>query len=151
MNFRRIAQRADYVPMAANAIGALDVALAELDRDADVAWEYNGLRQKRVARGLALPDNCTIYTPRGAVSAVFDGEYTNVRLFYPQCGDVIIRVAYRFIAATSVGDSGSAVMAPDGTLHGMHFWGDPGNRAAYAIPAFAVFRRGLFAFDIELQ
>ena len=63
---------------------------------------------------------------------------------------VTIAAAYQFEADTVPGDSGSPVIDGEGTLHGMHFWGDPAQRMAFAIPAFMLFRPGLFSIEFEL-
>lgn len=55
----------------------------------------------------------------------------------------------RYRAATVKGDSGSAVIGSDGTLYGMHFYAFD-NGIACAIPAYILFRPGLFSINIKL-
>lgn len=55
----------------------------------------------------------------------------------------------RYRTATVEGDSGSAVVGPDGTLFGMHFY-EFDNGIACAIPAYILFRPGLFTINIKL-
>lgn len=53
-----------------------------------------------------------------------------------------------YVADTRTGDSGSAVVDANGTLIGMHFYGD-GN-LGYAIAATSLFRAGAFAVAVAL-
>lgn len=139
------------LPMAANGRPCLDAALALIDADAQVTWMSDeGLRPLVVEPGVQQPLNCFVFTPERALRAVFVKEWANVPLQYARCGTVIIAAAYQFQADTVGGHSGSAVMSPDGTLHGMHFWGDPSQRLAMAIPAFMLFRAGLFPVNLRL-
>ena len=140
------------LPMAADGHPCLDAALSLVDPDAQVTWISNdGIRPLVVEPGVQQPLNCFVFTPDGAIEAVFVKEWANVPLQYARCGTVVIAAAYQFQAATVGGHSGSPVMTPDGTLHGMHFWGDTSQRMAMAIPAFMLFRPGVFPVDFRLQ
>ena len=139
------------LPMGAGGRPCLDAALALIDPNVPVAWRSDeGVRPRVVEPGVQQPLNCFVFTPERALRAVFVKEWANVPLPYARCGTVVISAAYQFQADTVGGHSGSAVMSPDGTLHGMHFWGDPSQRLAMAIPAFMLFRPGLFAVNFVL-
>lgn len=62
---------------------------------------------------------------------------------------VLFEAVVRYRAATVKGDSGSAVLGPDGTLYGMHFY-EFADGIACAIPAYILFRPGLFSINIML-
>lgn len=140
------------LPMAADGRPCLDAALSLIDPDADeVTWVSEGVRPVRVEPGVNQPTNCFVFTPDGPLPTVFVKEWANVPLQYARCGTVVIAAAYQFQAATVGGHSGSPVMSPDGTLHGMHFWGDPAQSMAMAIPAFMLFQPGVFPVNFELE
>ena len=139
------------LPMAPDGQPCLDAALAIIDSSAQVDWSSdNGIRPLNVEPGVDQPLNCIVFTPDGPLSAVFVKEWANVPLKYAQCGTVVIAAAYQFQAPTIGGHSGSPVMSLDGTLHGMHFYGDPSQSLAMAIPAFMLFQPGLFGVDFQL-
>lgn len=140
------------LPMAADGRPCLDAALSLIDPGADVTWMSNeGLKPVRFEPGVNQPTNCFVFTPDGPLPAVFVKEWANVPLQYARCGTVVIAAAYQFQAATIGGHSGSPVMSPDGTLHGMHFWGDPHQSLAMSIPAFMLFQPGVFPVNFELE
>ncbi len=139
------------LPMAPNAQPCLDGAIALVDPSIQVDWlSAQGLRPAVVEPGVQQPQNCFVFTPNGPLQAIFVKEWANIPLQYAKCGTVVIAGAYQFQAATVGGHSGSPVMAPDGTLFGMHFWGDPSQRLALAIPAFMLFQPGRFPVTIRL-
>lgn len=139
------------LPMAADGNPCLDAALALVDSGTEVTWESSeGIKPVRVEPGVNQPMNCFVFTPDRSLSATFIKEWANVPLQYPRCGTVVIAAAYQFQVATVGGHSGSPVMTTDGTLHGMHFWGDEQQQLAMAIPAFMLFRRGLFPVNFRL-
>ena len=147
----RIGQLFFPLPMAPNGQPCLDAAIALIDPSIPVDWlSPQGTRPTRVEPGVQQPQNCFIFTPNGPLQAAFVKEWANVPLQYAGCGDVVIAGAYQFQAATVGGHSGSPVMAPDGTLFAMHFWGDPSQRLALAIPAFMLFQPGRFPVPIRL-
>jgi hypothetical protein len=139
------------LPMAPNGQPCLDAAIALIDPRIPVEWlGPRGIRPSVVEPGVRQPQNCFVFTPNGPLQAIFVKEWANVPLQYAGCGTVIIAGAYQFHAATVGGHSGSPVMSPDGTLFGMHFWGDPGQSLAMAIPAFMLFQPGRFPVSIQL-
>ncbi|MDO9074132.1 MAG: hypothetical protein Q7U73_12795 [Rubrivivax sp.] len=139
------------LPMAADGLACLDAALALVDAGTEVTWvSGEGIKPVRVEPGTKQPVNCFVFTPDGPLPAVFVKEWANVPLQYPRCGTVTIAAAYQFQVPTVGGHSGSPVMTPDGTLHGMHFWGDEQQQLAMAIPAFMLFRPGLFPVNFRL-
>jgi len=139
------------LPMAADGAPCLDAAISLVDSNADIAWlSSEGIKPVTVEPGVNQPTNCFVFTPTGALPAMFVKEWANVPLQYESCGTVVIAAAYQFQAATVGGHSGSPVMSPDGTLHGMHFWGDPGQQMAMAIPAFMLFQSGRFPVKLAL-
>jgi hypothetical protein len=140
----------EYLDFGASARPCLDAAIALATPAAAISWDAGNVAPSRVEPGVARPLGCTIYTPDGPRPATFVKEWANLRLPYPGCGTVTIAAAYQFIADTIEGDSGSPVMDGEGTLHGMHFWGDPAQRIAFAVPAFMLFRPGLFSVEFEL-
>ncbi len=147
----RIGQLFFPLPMAPNGQPCLDGAISFLDPSIPVDWlSPQGVRPTIVEPGVRQPQNCFVFTPNGPLRAVFVKEWANVPLQYAGCGTVIIAGAYQFQAATVGGHSGSPVMSPDGTLFGMHFWGDPRQQLAMAIPAFMLFQSGRFPVDIRL-
>lgn len=141
----------EYLPLAASGRPCLDAALALASPSASLQWSAGGRRPTKVEPGVQRPLACRIYTPEGDIPATFVKEWANVPLPYPRCGMVVIEAAYQFVAPTLEGHSGSAVMESDGTLHGMHFWGDVTQNMAFAIPAFMLFRPGRFSVDFELE
>ena len=140
----------EHLPMSGTGQPCLDAAIALVDPGAQVAWNAAGLAPTRVEPGVDSPRGCFVFTPDGALPAQFVKEWANIPLTYPKCGQVVIECAYQFQADTVGGHSGSPVMQPDGTLHGMHFWGDVSQRMAFAIPAFVLFRPGLFSVTYRL-
>ena len=145
-----VAQLFEYLPMSGTGQPCLDAAIALVEPGADVTWSSSGVSPSVVEPGVDSPTNCAMYTPDGLVPARFVKEWANIPLRYPKCGTVVIEAAYQFQAATVGGHSGSPVMSPDGTLHGMHFWGDPQQLLAFALPAFVLFRPGLFSVTFQL-
>lgn len=141
----------EYLTMSPGGVRSLDAALALVNPLSMTEWNAGGVKPTRVEPGVARPLNCRIFTPRGSLNAQFVKEWANVSLPYPNCGTVVIAAVYQFVADTLPGDSGSPVMQLDGTLHGMHFWGDPTQRMAFAIPAFMLFRFGVFSLNFELD
>lgn len=147
----RVADLFFSLPMAANGQPCLDAALAIIPPGTQVGWmAAGGTRQIAVEPGVQRPLQCNVYSPRGPIPAGFVKEWANLPLPYPNCGQVVIAAAYQFQAATQGGDSGSPVMTAQGLLHGMHIWGDPAQQLAIAIPAFVLFRPGLFPVNIRL-
>lgn len=140
----------EHLPMSGTGQPCLDAAIALVDSDAQLVWDTAGITPTRVEPGIDSPSGCFVYTPDGAFPAQFVKEWANIPLIYPKCGQVVIECAYQFQADTIGGHSGSPVMQPDGTLHGMHFWGDVSQRMAFAIPAFVLFRPGLFSVTFRL-
>jgi hypothetical protein len=140
----------EYIPMSGTGQPCLDAAIALVDPGAGVSWNSSGVVPTQVEPGVQSPRGCRVYTPDGDLPAQFVKEWANVPLPYPSCGQVVIECAYQFLADTKGGHSGSPVMEPDGTLHGMHFWGDVSQRLAFAIPAFVLFRPGLFSVSFRL-
>ena len=139
------------LPMAPNGQPCLDGAIALVDPVVPVDWvSPGGVRPTVVEPGVQQPRNCFVFTPNGALPAAFVKEWANVPLQYAGCGTVVIAGAYQFQAATVGGHSGSPVMTPDGTLFGMHFFGDPSQGLAMAIPAFMLFQPGRFPVAIQL-
>lgn len=139
------------LPMVPNGQPCLDGAIAHVDPSISVEWVSNhGVKPIAVEPGVQQPRDCFIFTPNGPLPAVFVKEWSNVPLPYAQCGTVVIAGAYQFHAATVGGHSGSPVMTPDGILFGMHFWGDPSQNLAMAIPAFMLFQPGRFPVEIRL-
>ncbi len=140
------------LPMAADGRPCLDAALSIIDSGVEVNWSSSdGIKPVRVEPGVNQPSNCFVFTPDGPLPAVFIKEWANIPLRYARCGIVLIAAAYQFKAATLGGHSGSPVMSPDGTLHGMHFWGDPQQGLAMAIPAFMLFQPGMFPVNFALD
>lgn len=139
------------LPMIPNGQPCLDGAIARVDPSISVDWlAAQGVKPIVVEPGIQQPRNCFVFTPSGPLPAIFVKEWTNVPLPYAKCGTVVIAGAYQFQAATVGGHSGAPVMTPDGTLFGMHFWGDPSHNLAMAIPAFMLFQPGRFPVDIRL-
>lgn len=147
---QQVGQLFEYLPMSGTGQPCLDAAIALVEPNTDVTWTLSGISPSVVEPGLESPVNCAVYTPDGPVPARFVKEWAKIPLRYPNCGMVVIEAAYQFQAATVGGHSGSPVMSPDGTLHGMHFWGDPQQLLAFAIPAFVLFRPGLFSVPFKL-
>lgn len=141
----------DFTAMSGDGQTCVDAALALVDPRADVRWNRSGVSPSSIDPGVEPPEGCFVYTPDGRLPAHFVKEWANVPLLYPQCGQVVIESAYQFQADTIGGHSGSPVMKPDGTLHGMHFWGDVSQSMAFAIPAFVLFRPGLFSVNFRLM
>ena len=147
----RVGQLFFPLPMAPNGQSCLDGAISLVDPSIPVDWlSAQGVRPSVVEPGVQQPQNCFVFTPNGPLQAVFVKEWANVPLQYARCGTVVIAGAYQFQAATVGGHSGSPVMALDGTLYGMHFWGDPSQSLAMAIPAFMLFQPGRFPVSIRL-
>lgn len=146
----RIGQLYFPLPMAPDGTPCLDGAIALLDSSIPVDWQSQGIRPTSVEPGVRQPLNCFVFTPAGPLQATFVKEWANVPLPYANCGTVTIAAAYQFQAATVAGHSGSPVMSSDGTLFGMHFWGDPDQQLAMSIPAFMLFQRGRFPVTIQL-
>ena len=140
----------DVAALAPGGTVSVDAAIALVPPAVNAMWQFETLRPLRVASAAVPPSNCGVYTPRGfIVPATFIKLWRRVPLGY-SCGTVVIDTAYQFRAATIPGDSGSPVMSPDGTLHGMHFWGNVRDQMAYAIPAFVLFRPRLFSVPLRL-
>jgi len=140
----------EYLPMSASGQACIDAAIAILDPDVPVIWEQPNIAPSNVSPGITQPSNCWVFSPNGPLQAEFVREWADVPLNYPNAGTVIIRAAYQFSADTKPGHSGSPIMEPDGTLHGMHFWGDSSRRMSFAIPAFVLFQPGLFSVSFNL-
>ena len=139
------------LPMAADGRPCLDAAISLIDHDSEVHWtSSDGIRPLRVEPGVKQPANCFVFTPDGPLPARFVKEWANYTLPYPRCGMVVIAAVYQFVAPTLGGHSGSPVMTTDGTLFGMHFWGDPAQQMALSIPAFVLFQSGLFPLNFDL-
>ena len=145
----KIGQLIEASPLLINGAPCIDAAICSILPGAAVTWDYGPTQPRRVQRRYSTPRNCRIYTPRGAITAIFSKEWTNIPLNY-SCGTVVLKAAYQFIAETMPGDSGSAVISDDGTLYGMHIWGDIENRVSLAIPGWALFEDGLFSINIQL-
>lgn len=140
---------ATYSPMKPNKPNQIDAALAVVN--GDTHWVYNGASVATVEMGLVEPRGCGIFTPRGLEPATYIKTFYDVVLKYPTMSPVRIVAAYQFNASTLPGDSGSAVMDNDGTLYGMHFWGDPARSFSLAIPAGYLFQPAAFGnMQIEL-
>lgn len=147
----RVGQLFFPLPMAPDGQPCLDAAISLIDPSIPVNWlSAHGIRPTVVEPGVQQPQNCFVFTPNGPLQAVFVKEWANVPLKYAGCGTVIIAGVYQFQAATVGGHSGSPVMTPDGTLFGMHFWGDQSQSLALAIPAFMLFQPGRFPVNIQL-
>lgn len=140
-------------PLAAGGAISIDAAIAIVPPGTDVTWKFGTrpVRPVRIASSAMPPTNCSIYSPREVIPipSIFVKQWSRVPLDYP-CGTVVIETAYQFRAVTKEGDSGSAVMSPDGMLYGMHFWGNTVNEVALAIPAYVLFRAGLFSAPLSL-
>jgi hypothetical protein len=145
-----VAQLYEYAELTASGKPCLDAAIALANPAARIFWGAGTIVPQRVEPGVNRPLDCMIFTPNGPRPARFVKEWANVPLPYPGCGMVTIAAAYQFVADTIAGDSGSPLLDRQGTLHGMHFWGDPEQRLAFAIPAFMLFQPGLFSIDIAL-
>ncbi|MFC5478211.1 trypsin-like serine protease [Massilia suwonensis] len=145
-----VARLYEYAELTPSGKPCLDAAIALANPAAKIFWDAGRIVPQRVEPGVNRPLDCTIFTPRGPRPARFVKEWANVRLPYPSCGMVTIAAAYQFVADTAAGDSGSPLIDRQGTLHGMHFWGDPGQQLAFAIPAFMLFQPGLFSIEIAL-
>lgn len=146
-----VADRAEHVPfgrlaacspMKPNKPNQIDAALAVVN--GDTQWVYNGASVANVERGLVEPRGCGIFTPRGLEPATYIKTFYDLLLKYPTMSPVRIVAAYQFNASTLPGDSGSAVMDSNGTLYGMHFWGDPARNFSLAIPAGYLFQPAAF-------
>ena len=137
------AQLFEYVPITPGKKSQLDAAISLVQPGHSVTWAHSGARPVRVDFGTSKPVNCTIYAPGRLLGATYVKTWSEVRLQYHGCV-VQIAAAYQFAAATMDGDSGSPVISPDGTLHGMHFWGNPANGLALSIPAGLLFQAGAF-------
>lgn len=137
--------------MAPDGQPCLDGAISMVDPGVPVNWRTpQGIRPTVVDAGVQQPSNCFVFTPNGPLPAAFVKEWANIPLQYAGCGRVVIAGAYQFQAATVSGHSGSPVMSSDGTLFGMHFWGDPEQQLALSIPAFMLFQPGRFPITIRL-
>lgn len=145
-----VAQLFEYLPMSPNVRSCHDAAIALLDSSVNATWLHSGRRPLRTETAAHEPPGCRIYAPRGVLPASYVKTWIDVPLFYPNCGWVYIARTYQFQADTLPGDSGSAVMSDDGTLYGMHFWGQSSNRLSMAIPAATLFSPGLFSIDFDL-
>lgn len=145
-----VGQLFEYLPMSPNVRSCQDAAIALLDSAVNATWVHSGRTPLRTETASHEPPGCRIYTPRGVLPAAYVKTWMDVPLFYPNCGWVYIARTYQFQADTLPGDSGSAVMSDDGTLYGMHFWGQSSNRLSMAIPAATLFSPGLFSVDFSL-
>lgn len=140
----------DYTALRPSQGYGMDAALVSLPQGLWDSLAFGGISPLGYANGLQLPPDCTIHTPRQRVSARFSDERYDIALPYGHCGYVRFQMLYKYTATTLQGDSGSPLIDSNGVLHGMHIWGDPANRIAYAIPAFLLLGGGLFFADIEL-
>lgn len=147
---QKIGRLSKYLPMSGTGAPCLDAALSILEPNMPVIWEGPFIAPSGVGNGINPPANCKLYTPRGPLATQYVKEFANIPLYYPKIGTVIIRAAYQYYADAEEGDSGSPLMEPDGTLQGMHFWGDSARRIAFAIPAFILFQPGLFSINFNL-
>jgi hypothetical protein len=133
-----------------------DAALAELTVPEDPRmWDVAPVA---IADAFDRPESLELAVPRsnpaarrrrGPVSADFiDIQFGPLIRFNERCS-VRFEAVLRYRAATVEGDSGSAVVGPDATLYGMHFY-QFDNGIGCAIPAYLLFRPGLFDIDIRL-
>lgn len=130
----------------------LDAALAQVEDEDRVSAELHGVEPLRVAPEGEMPQPYRILAPRGPLDAFFVSEQFALDLPY-QCGRTIrVRRALESLAAstpTRPGDSGSPLLAADGTLYGMHFYGTDLGRSL-ALPADELFADDVFPVRIEL-
>lgn len=138
------AQLFEFVPMAPGRASQIDAAISIVQPGHAVTWVHSGARPVRVDFGTSKPLNCTIYAPGRRLGARYVKTWREVPLQYPGCV-VQLAAAYQFAARTVDGDSGSPVMDSDGTLHGMHFWGNPATGLALSIPAGLLFQPSVFS------
>ena len=140
----------DYRPLRPLQGHGLDAALVQVADSSWLAPSFGGVTPQRYSDGFYCPPDCAVFAPRGRIPARFSEQQYDVTLDYGVCGGVFFETLYRFTAATLPGDSGSPLMSPDGTLYAMHIWGDPATGIAYSIPAYVLFRPGLFLVDFDI-
>jgi hypothetical protein len=134
----------------------MDAALVRVTDPTTIDPWFSEVEASRVADGLELPTDYAIYTPRGKLKADFLGQAFDISLAYGSGVTVRIRTVYESVCETLEGDSGSPLIAGDGTLFGMHFYGDVRQvggvqrKISLALPAYMIFRDGVFAERIEL-
>jgi hypothetical protein len=135
----------------------LDAALARVDHRGRVSSVFHGFEPRRVVSGPVEMEEIdrayTLLTPHGTLPALFKTIISKFELNYLQCGAVVrIERAYVFVLTgrtTQDGDSGSAVVAKDGTLAGMHFYRTTAG-FALAIPADLLFEPQRFGRRLQL-
>lgn len=137
------AQLFEFVPMVPGQASQIDAAVSIVLPGHAATWVHSGARPVGVDFGTSKPLNCTIYAPGRRLGARYVKTWREVPLQYPGCV-VQVAAAYQFAANTVDGDSGSPVMDSHGTLHGMHFWGNPSSGLALSIPAGLLFQPGVF-------
>ena len=133
-----------------------DAALAELTVPDDP--EIWGVAPTGIAAAFDRPTSLSVMVPRQNPTssrriAPIPAAFIDVQFgqLIPFNNNVAVRfeAVVRYRAETVEGDSGSAVIGSDGTLYGMHFY-EFHNGIACAIPAYILFRPGLFSINIKL-
>jgi hypothetical protein len=134
-----------------------DAALARLNVSDDLQmW---GASPSAIADPFDRPTSLSVMVPRANPdppvkrTSPIPADFIDVQFgqMIPFNNNIAVRfeAVVRYRAATVKGDSGSAVVGPDGTLYGMHFY-EFDNGIACAIPAYILFRPGLFSINIKL-
>jgi hypothetical protein len=112
----------------------------------------------RVAKPLDVPSGLKVYVPRkqptspvraGPLAATgYELQFDRPIQVQPGLW-VRFEAVVTYFAATEPGDSGSALIDDTGALFGMHFY-ESGQGVSHAIPAYILFKSGLFKIDIRL-
>jgi hypothetical protein len=139
---------------------SMDAAIAEVESQERVENRFGG---KIIRRSLLPGEDPSLgryalwstRRPGSGIRADFVGIKYRESLPY-SCGAVMFKTLFQFSAATQNGDSGSPIVAADGTLIGMHIYGAVSSGAggqqsfSYAIPAYELFQDDLFSVEIDL-
>jgi len=146
----------DYATLGNGTTYGCDAALAKLSTpDEPYVW---GITPTRVAGPFAQPTSFRVFVPRrnqrsgiriGPIPATFIDEQMDYTIQFSVTRSVRFKSVFRYAAETVDGDSGSALLGPDGTLFGMHFY-KARNGVCCAIPAYILFTPGLFSIDVKL-
>jgi len=150
-----------YAEFGVNVLDVIDAALITLDPDALEIVNQPSYWTLRPASWARTPQELSAETSQG-VYLVAKGDKsasgTFLRHEFSQAvrygsGNRIAIIKEIIMTrlnrqTTAGGDSGGAIVSPNGTLLGMHIAGD--GRLSYAIPAYHLLRTGTFSPSIEL-
>lgn len=137
----------------------MDAALGVVEDETGIRPWKLGEHPRSLSNGLNIPHDYFIWTPGGRLGGRFLSQQFDVELKYGKNPGITVRIntVYETLAKTDRGDSGSPLIDVQGRLLAMHFYGTwreihgKDEQVSLAIPAYELFRPGVFKIPIELD